>query len=144
MSGTCDRCKNNDALPHGYCSKCVEEILRIVAERKDGAMRTFDTGATRDTDENKLDYEAFLSPRVLRRYAEYLNSNRIQSDGKPREGDNWQQGIPKDVYMKSLVRHVMDVWCIHRQEPCDSDLETALCAVIFNAMGYLFEETRND
>jgi len=113
--------------------------------KDDGVLRTFPTGATRDTSENKLDFEAFLSPRVLRRYAKYLHANREQSDGKLRAGDNWQQGIPKEVYMKSLMRHVLDVWGLHRQDPLStSNMETSLCAVIFNAMGYLFEETRTE
>ena len=54
-------------------------------------MRTFDTGATRDSDNDKLDYEGFLSPLVLRRYAEYLHKHRKQSDGKIRTSDNWQK-----------------------------------------------------
>ena len=33
--------------------------------------RQFQTGAYRDTDNNKLDYEAFLSPIVLERYARF-------------------------------------------------------------------------
>ena len=33
-------------------------------------MRTFATGATRDTEVEKLDYEGFLSPVVLKAYAE--------------------------------------------------------------------------
>ena len=44
--------------------------------------RTFETGAYRDTDNGKLDYEAFLCPRVLESYAQYMHKNRIQSDGK--------------------------------------------------------------
>jgi len=33
-----------------------------------GAIRKFSTGATRDTDENKPDYESYLSPIVIARY----------------------------------------------------------------------------
>ena len=108
-------------------------------------MRTFDTGATRHSDEGKLDFEGFLSPHVLKRYAEYLNEHRTQADGKVRASDNWQQGIPLTVYMKSMLRHLMDVWVIHRQEDYDPPVslrdahETALCALMFNTMGYLFE-----
>lgn len=104
-------------------------------------MREFDTGATRDSDENKLDYEGFLSPRALRRYAEYMHKNRKQADGKMRASDNWQKGIPKDAYMKSLFRHFMDVWALHRAGiSADEDLREALCATIFNAFGYLHED----
>ena len=62
-------------------------------------MREFETGATRDTNDGKLDFEGFLSPLALVRYAEYMNKNRIQADGKVRASDNWQKGIPREVYM---------------------------------------------
>ena len=72
-------------------------------------MRKFNTGATRDVDNDKLDFEGFLSPTVLIRYAEYMHTHRKQSDGALRDSDNWQKGIPKEVYMKSMWRHFMDV-----------------------------------
>jgi len=77
-------------------------------------IRRFDTGATRDTDEGKLDFEGFLSPLVLERYAQYMNKHRKQSDGKLRDSDNWQKGIPLKAYIKSLWRHFFDLWKIHR------------------------------
>lgn len=111
-------------------------------------MRTFDTGATRDDDTNKIDYEGFLSPLVLERYGEYMNSHRIQADGKLRDSDNWQKGISLTAYIKSLWRHFFDLWKIYRGVNCpiydkkDGHLilaDEALCAVIFNASGYLHE-----
>lgn len=103
-------------------------------------VRTFASGATRDTDVGKLDYEGFLSPQVLKRYAEYMHKNRIQSDGSYRDSDNWQKGIDKDAYMKSMFRHFMSVWTAHRMNyPIDEEL----CALMFNVMGYLFEELRD-
>ena len=115
--------------------------------------RYFDTGATRDTDDGKLDFEACLSPVVLRRYVEYMYQHNQQSDGKQRPGDNWQRGIPIPVYMKSLMRHVMAVWEDHRvlvasphwgEFPEDMEqVQDDLCAVIFNAMGLLYEHMRS-
>ena len=108
-------------------------------------IRTFETGATRDTETGKLDYEAFLSPLVLRRYAEYMDKHRVQSDGTVRDGDNWQKGFPLEVYMKSGWRHFMDWWTEHRDmvlaEGKDdvSMMEEAICALLFNGMGYLHE-----
>lgn len=109
--------------------------------------RMFHTGATRDVDTTKLDYEGFLSPVVLRKYAEYMHRARSRNvpDGLVlRESDNWQKGMPRDVYMKSLLRHVLDVWILHRKpSKTEEDFaarEDALCAVLFNAMGYLFED----
>ncbi len=104
-------------------------------------IRTFDTGANRDTDEGKLDYEAFLSPLVLERYAQYLHEHRTLPDGTIRDGDNWQKGMPLAEYMKSGWRHFKDWWTIHRGwrpgTTRDKRLEDAICGVIFNASGYL-------
>lgn len=111
----------------------------LVTEGIGGApqVRLFSTGATRDLDENKYDYEGFLSPRVLRRFGAYMHKHRMQPDGQLRDSDNWQKGIPPDAYMKSLLRHVMDVWTRHRGVETEESIEEALCAVIFNAQGYL-------
>lgn len=100
-------------------------------------MRVFETGATRDQDENKYDYEGFLSPLVLRRFAEYMHKHRVQADGTLRASDNWQKGMPLDCYMKSGYRHFMDWWLGHRGYDAGEDLDEALCALLFNVQGYL-------
>lgn len=102
-------------------------------------IRKFDTGAVRDTDVNKYDYEGFYSPLVVERFAEYVHKHRIQSDGSLRSSDNWQKGIPKDVYIKSAWRHFLDWWKQHRGYKGQDELEDSICALIFNAQGYLFE-----
>lgn len=102
-------------------------------------MREFDTGATRDSEEGKLDYEGALSPLVLRRYAEYMHSHRTQANGESRTSDNWQKGIPLTAYMKSMWRHFMDLWVSHRNNHKSAVIQDSLCAVIFNASGYLHE-----
>lgn len=102
-------------------------------------VRKFETGATRSPEEWKYDYEGFLSPRVLERYAAYMHKHRIQTDGSLRASDNWQKGIPRDSYMKSLWRHFIDVWKNHRRLYTPESVEENLCAVIFNASGYLHE-----
>lgn len=105
------------------------------------STRQFETGATRDTDTNKYDYEGFESPLVTERFAEFMHTNRKQSDGNYRDSDNWQKGIPKNAYMKSMWRHLMDVWLHHRGygHKAKEPLEAALCAIRFNVNGYLFE-----
>lgn len=110
------------------------------------SIRRFETGATRDTDEGKLDYEGFNHPVVDRRYAEYMHRHRILPDGALRAADNWQKGIPKEQYAKSLQRHNMDFRLLHRGYPAVDirtgsavDIEDALCAILFNAKGYLLE-----
>jgi hypothetical protein len=101
--------------------------------------RTFDSGATRNLDAEKLDYEGFYSPLVLERYAQYMHANRKLPDGSMRGSDNWMLGIPLPAYMKSLLRHVISAWKRHRGYGDHEDLETALCGVLFNASGYLHE-----
>ncbi len=102
-------------------------------------MREFDTGATRDTNEGKPDYEGFLSPLVIERYGQYMTKHRKQSDGGLRDSDNWQKGIPKDVYIKSAWRHFVDWWKEHRGLGSREGLEDALMALLFNVMGYAHE-----
>jgi hypothetical protein len=102
-------------------------------------VRTFESGATRDIDEGKFDYEGFFSPLVLRERAAYMDLHRVQSDGTLRSSDNWQQGIPLDQYMKSAFRHFVDWWGEHRDPWSENDLREAICALMFNAEGYLHE-----
>lgn len=112
-------------------------------------IRAFETGATRNLDTNKLDYEGFLSPAVLQEFARYMNDHRMQKDGVLRAADNWQKGIPIDVYMKSMHRHFMDLWMLHRDLPAVSPEDghsitkvEALCALMFNVQGMMFELLR--
>ena len=102
-------------------------------------MRTFDTGATRDDEDTKLDFEGFLAPECVVRFAKYMDKHRIQPNGNVRDSDNWQKGMPIDTYMKSGWRHFMDWWLEHRGHESREGLENALCGVIFNAFGYLYE-----
>ena len=108
-------------------------------------MREFETGATRDSDDNKYDYEGFLSPLVIERFGSFMHANRVQRDGSIRDSDNWQKGIPIPQYLKSLWRHVVAVWTLHRGFPYANErgervnIQDELCAIIFNAQGMLHE-----
>ena len=102
-------------------------------------MRTFQTGATRGSDTDKIDPEAALSPLVLEAYCSYMRKYRLEGPGKPREDDNWQKGIPIASYMKSLLRHVLEAWRAYR---ANEPMEEALYAVMFNTMGMLHEKLK--
>lgn len=106
------------------------------------ATRKFDTGATRDTDVNKPDYEGYISPLVIEAFGRYMTRHRKLPDGSLRASDNWQKGIPQDVYMKSAWRHFVDWWIAHRGYKIKESLEEALCGVLFNVMGYLHEHLK--
>lgn len=102
-------------------------------------MRKFETGATRNDDADKYDFEGFLSPLVIQRFGQYMHKHRLQADGTLRDSDNWQKGIPKSAYIKSAFRHFHDWWLEHRGYPSREGLEDALCALLFNVSGYLHE-----
>lgn len=123
-----------------------DDAVAKKCESPEPKLRQFATGATRNLDTNKLDYDGFFCPLAMKRFAEYMHSHRMQKDGKMRDSDNWQNGIPFDVYIKSLFRHFMDLRLIHKGQPALSPednhsitADEALCAIIFNAQGYLHE-----
>lgn len=107
----------------------------------DGKLRTFETGATRDTAQGKPDPEGYWSPLAMDRYDEYMLRHQVQADGSVRDSDNWQKGFGLPTLMKSLLRHVRAVWRLHRgwAKPNDDSIEDHLCGVIFNAQVYLHE-----
>ena len=102
-------------------------------------VRKFGTGATRNDDLNQYDYEGFISPIVLQRFAAYMHKHRFQKDGKIRDSDNWQKGMPLESYMKSGWRHFHDWWMEHRGNKSREGIEDALCGLLFNVQGYLHE-----
>ena len=118
-------------------------IPNEVFQQGSAAVREFASGATRDTDEGKPEYGGFLAWEVLERFGKYMHAHRFQKDGTMRASDNWKKGIPESVYRESLFRHFIDVlaltegdidWC-GNSEP----LEDALCAMLFNVQGLLYE-----
>ncbi len=100
-------------------------------------IRQFETGATRDVDLDKYDYDGFLHPLVIEAYAAYMHRHRVQPDGNLRASDNWKKGIPREAYMKSGWRHFFDWWKEHNGYSTRDGVKAALCALIFNASGYL-------
>lgn len=104
-----------------------------------GNGRYFETGAYRDSDAGKPDYEGYLSPLVIQAFGDYMTRHRVQSDGRLRDSDNWQNGIPREEYMKSLWRHFLDLWLEHLVHPSRDGLEEALGGLLFNLQGYWHE-----
>jgi len=115
----------------------------LVKEINMTKIRKFKTGATRDTSDGKLDFEGFNSPIVEKEFAKYMHKHRIQTDGTLRDSDNWQKGIPKNVYAKSLADHWIDFWLEHRGFESRDGIIDALCGLRFNVNGYLFELLKN-
>ena len=94
-----------------------------------GERQEFETGARRDTQDDKPRY-ALISPIALRRLAELLGR------GAKKYGDrNWEKGIPLDRYYDSMFRHM--------QQWYEGDVsEDHLAAVMFNAMAIIHTEQK--
>lgn len=135
------------SVPHiWYLKKEDIEPVRSFVEHPDGKLeiRKFESGATRDTAEGKLDYVKALCPLVLKRYVQYLDKHRKMPDGSMRDFDNWKQGIDEAVYHSSSGRHFFDTWLLTEGFTAEDnhgpvELEDALCAQLFNIMGRLHE-----
>lgn len=115
--------------------------------KDDGTLRSFDTGATRDTAQGKLEPWGFTSPLADIAFCEYMHANRKQSDGALRASDNWKKGIPVDAYWHSLSRHVLDLrlqWEGYPGSARTSDMIESLCAIRFNVDGLLHELLRKE
>ena len=117
----------------------MESVKEMKAKRP--SIRQFKSGATRDTAEGKLDWEGFISPVAMHRFAEYMNKHRVQADGSLRDSDNWQAGFPRRQTRKSLVGHAWDLWYEWRAGQEELKMVDLLCAIIFNAQSLLLEIT---
>ncbi len=107
--------------------------------KKNNKIRQFKGGGVRDTDIGKLDYEGFLSPIVIEKFAEYMNRHRFQSDGNLRDSDNWQKHFGEEhfaVCMKSAWRHLMDMWKEHRGFKSRDGMDEAMMGLLFNIMAF--------
>lgn len=115
-------------------------ISNLLGAVGDGTLRTSPTGATRDTATGKIEPWGFTSALVERRFSEYMDEHRVQSDGSVRDSDNWKKGLLTEWYKHSLSRHILDLK-LHLEgfpeEAVELDYETVLCAVLFNVQGLL-------
>jgi hypothetical protein len=135
----------SSGLKHTYPEGNEHEPVNAEWVQDGTPIRTFKTGATRDTAQDKLDYVKALSPIVLRRYVQYLDKHRLQPDGSYREFDNWKRGIPQETYRSSHGRHFWDDWLLSEGYETEdnhgpvTDIEEVLCAELFNIQGRLHE-----
>ena len=112
---------------------------------KDGivheTIRTFEGGATRNNDPERIDFIRMLSIPALFSYAKYMRAHRKQADGSMRAFDNWKSGMPEHEVLESLLRHVLDLIALHEGlEPLrECEIEETCCAIKFNIDTYLHQ-----
>lgn len=107
-------------------------------------MREFGK-ATRDLDDEKVDFEGFLSPIVLKSFGEYMHRHRKTANGL-RESDNWQNLFGDDHYdvcIKSAWRHFHDMWMEHRGYESRDGMDEAINGLLFNIMAYQFKRLKD-
>ncbi len=116
---------------------------------KNKKIRTFETGASRDTNEGKIEYARHLSPEAIKAFCEYMHKHRKLPDGTLRDPDNWKKGFPKQSLVDSMFRHQMEIWLLHEKRKTkkltdkeNQDLKDALHGVWFNCMVYIHQELK--
>jgi hypothetical protein len=103
------------------------------------SVRTFKTGAIRDTEDGKLDFIETISWTAFARYAKYMTGKK-QKYGS----GNFKKGIDIDAYERSLLRHIHK-YLVNKYEGGDEEKgEDHLSAIIFNTFGIMHEEERNE
>lgn len=123
----------------------ITERFPLKKHKDDGTLRTFASGATRDTAEGKIEPWGYGSPLAEKAFSEYMLKHQTQSDGNHRESDNWKKGFPLDSFWHSMSRHVLDFRLIWEQFPDEArtaDIIDALCAIKFNVDGLIHELKR--
>lgn len=95
----------------------------------------FESGAIRDSQEGKEEYQEAISDLTLRRYALYMLS-QAKKYGK----GNWKKGISSESYSNSLDRHlnkyrIKKNWGIDIEPGVDH-----LSAALFNLQGLIHNE----
>lgn len=97
-------------------------------------VRSFTTGAVRDTDTDKENYVECLSFTALRRFGKYMKTQE-----KKYPPGNWRKGIPIIEYEKSLMRHLQKYFANkYEGAKLEPDVDH-LGAAFFNLQGIMHE-----
>lgn len=76
-------------------------------------IRTFNSGATRDTSKGKFEFRGFRHPLCEHSFGAYMHHHRKQADGSFRDSDNWWKGWDRQISLESLIRHTLDLEALH-------------------------------
>jgi len=98
-------------------------------------VRTFKTGAIRDTEDNKFDFIETVSWTAFDRFAGYMTGKK-----KKYGAGNFKKGIDIESYERSLMRHISKYLRNKYENGNDEKEEDHLSAIIFNVFGIIHEE----
>ncbi len=98
-------------------------------------VRTFTTGAIRDSEEGKEDYVETFSFTAWKRYAFYMTGKKSKYGA-----GNFKKGIPTESYEKSLLRHVQKYFENKYENGQIEKDEDHLSAIMFNTQGIMHNE----
>ena len=100
-------------------------------------IRTFKSGAIRDSQEGKESYGETISWTAFKRYAQYMTGKKEKYGS-----GNFKKGIDIDSYEESLIRHYQK-YMENKYEGGNVEVnEDHMSAIVFNAMGIMHEEER--
>ena len=98
-------------------------------------VRTFESGAIRDSLEGKESYVESISWLTMKRYAQYMT----KAASKYGRG-NWIKGIPAESYEDSLIRHIQK-YLSNKYYGTEVEPEVDhLSAALFNLQGLIHNE----
>ena len=100
-------------------------------------MTNFETGAVRDSQDDKEDYIESISWLTMRRYAFYMKKNETKY-GR----GNWKKGIPQSSYEQSLLRHIQKYLANKYDDAYLEPNEDHLSAALFNLQGLIHEQEK--
>jgi len=111
--------------------------------RHSSELRNFDTGAIRDNDDSKINYQGALSPLVLEAYGAYIQKHSLLPDGTRRNNKNWQNLFGtheehRQVCIESAWRHFIDLLMEHDGYDSRDGLDEAIGGLMFNIQAYWF------
>lgn len=126
------------------CPKCGEPELSTNHVLSDGsggyictAKTQFASGAIRDSQVGKADYIETIPWIAMERYAQYMTGKKSKYGS-----GNFKKGIDIESYEKSMVRHVQKYLANKYEGGTVEKEEDHISAIIFNALGILYEEER--
>ena len=75
--------------------------------------RTFETGATRNGNKGKYEFDKYVNPINELSYAQYMKSHQV-INWEYRPWDNRQKGIPFDSLFESAYRHMQTLCLLYQ------------------------------